>query len=161
MVRRLTSFPTTYKLINEKIAEIRFYYSFSREEEDPEALKLMDEGLLSTDYRYYTFFVTLKDGRGFAFAARTPEFIREAMEKESQISWVESGLLVVSEISVKTLLDALEKCLEDERDYGLEAFGYRSNHTGDFEKWFRFPIGRRLFDFRIAILRRWPVDRRK
>ncbi len=107
-----------YKLINEQIAEVRLYYAFSREEEHPEVLRDIEEGVYVPDYRYYTFLVTMKDGRGYGFAARTPEYIKEQLEREGEIAWVELGLLVVSHISRETLLDALEKVLEEAREYG-------------------------------------------
>jgi hypothetical protein len=156
-VRRLRTFPKKYKLINEKVAEIRFYYAFSREEEDVEFLRMVDAGEVSTDYREYEFFVTLKDGRGFGFAASTPEYLRDYMDKHGERTYVDSGLVIVGEVTVDTILEALEKCLEGEGSYGLEAYGYRQNRMGDIERLFRVGIGRWMLDGRFAILKKWPT----
>ena len=160
-MRALRSFPKQYKLVNERVAEVRFYYAFSREEEDVETQSVLDEGVISTDYRNYDFFVTLKDGRGFGFSAYTPEYIRDYLTKERLISFVDSGIVIVSDISVEALLAGLEKSLEGESTYGLEAFGFRSNKWGDIEKRFRVSLGSRLLDVRVSFLKKWTVYRRK
>jgi hypothetical protein len=160
-MRALRSFPKQYKLVNETVAEVRFYYASSREEEDLETQNALDEGVISTDYRHYDFFVTLKDGRGFGFSAYTPEYIRDYLTQERIISFVDSGIVIVSDISVDALLAALEECLEREYLYGLEAFGYRSNNWGDIEKRFRVDLGSRLLDVRVSFLKKWTVYRRK
>jgi hypothetical protein len=90
-VRRLRTFPRKYRLINQKVAEIRFYYAFSREEEDENFLRLLDTGTVSTDYRGYELFVTLMDGRGFGFAACTPEYLRDYMDKHGERTYVDPG----------------------------------------------------------------------
>ncbi len=152
-MRILRIFPKHFRLVNEKVAEVRLYYAFSPEEEDD----LPGDRNNCVDYRYYDFFVTLKDGRGFGFSAYTPEYIRDYLTREVKSAFVDSGLLILREISVDAFLHALEECLEREYLYGLEAFGYRSNRLGDMEKRFRFGMGNRLIDMRITILKRWPV----
>jgi hypothetical protein len=63
----------------------------------------------------------------------------------------------VSEVTVDTILEALEKCLEGEGYYGLEAYAYRQHRMGDLERWFRVGIGRWMLDARFAVLKKWPT----
>lgn len=156
----MRSFPKLYKLINELVAGIKFYYALSPEDFTLEERALFPE-IETAEYRYYNFFVTLKDGREFGFCAWTPELVREYMEKQKEISFVNSGLLMVSEISIEALLDGLENCLEQAPLYGLEHFGFRSNRQGDVEKRFRLSLGRWMLDMRVTLLEKWPVRQKK
>ena len=127
-MRIVTSFPEQYALVHQKVAELKLYYPLSEEDDDPDVMvsyELTKNGF-KVDYRNYDFSVTLRDGRSFIFTACTPDYVRDFMEREGEISFVESGLLLVREVSLETMLDALEKCLEKEELYGLEHFGIRA-----------------------------------
>lgn len=152
----MRSFPKRYKLINELVAGINFYYALSPDDFTLEGRALYPQ-FETEEYRYYNFFVTLKDGRGFGFCAWTPELVREYMDEQKDISFVNSGLLMVSEISIEALLDTLENCLEQARLYGLEHFGFRSTHLEDVEKRFKLSLGRWMLDMRVTLLKKWPV----
>jgi hypothetical protein len=124
----LSTFPPECPLINQYVKEIRLNYALSRNDEDPSILPVLDEAVehgARVDYRYYDYFVTLKDGRCFGFSACTPEYIRDSLDRSQALSFVESGLVVVAEVTVPALLDALEQCLEKAELYGLEHFGFR------------------------------------
>ncbi|HST04986.1 MAG TPA: hypothetical protein VLQ48_09640 [Chloroflexia bacterium] len=152
----MRSFPKRYKLINELVAGINLYYALSPDDFTLEERTLYPQ-IETAEYRYYNFFVTLKDGRAFGFCAWTPELVREYMDERKELSFVNSGLLMVSEISIEAVLDALENCLDQARLYGLEHFGFRSNRQGDVEKRFKLNLGRRVLDMRVTLLRKWPV----
>jgi hypothetical protein len=79
---------------------------------------------ISPKNQSYDYFVTLKDGRCFGFSAYTPEFLRDYMEREHDISFVDSGIVILSRVTLDSILDSLEKCLDLAKDYGIEHFGY-------------------------------------
>jgi hypothetical protein len=156
----MRSFPKRYKLINKLVAGIHFYYALTPDDFTQEERALYPK-IDAAEYRYYNFFVTMKDGRGFGFCAWTPELVREYMNDQNEISFVNSGLLMVSEISIEALLHALENCLEEAPLYGLEHFGFRSTNLGDVEKRFKLSLGRWLLDMRITLLKKWPVRHKR
>jgi hypothetical protein len=126
----MRQFPERYRLVNDQVAELHLYYPLSADDVTPEDLApsyQFGEGVVleyGFEHGYYDFFVTLRDGRCFGFSAHTPEHLRQSMDDEHELSFVTSGLVVVSEITVEAILDALEKCLDKGGLYGLEHFGY-------------------------------------
>jgi hypothetical protein len=122
----MTTFPEKYKLVNKYVQELRLYYELPSDrqpQEDVMAPNQMTPAIIPED-RSYDYFVTLKDGRCFGFSAYTPEFFRDYMEREHDISFVDSGIVIVRSVTVDSILDSLEKCLYLAKDYGIEHFGY-------------------------------------
>jgi hypothetical protein len=137
--RPITSFPAEFQLINEQVAELYFPHAISPDDYEPEEKaeveRMRAEGLnVDSDYRCCEFWITLKDGQTFGFAAATPEFLRDYMTREnvSVLAW--SGLLVVSEISLDAILKLVEECLSEAPYYGIEHFGYRMSSSSDEEE---------------------------
>jgi hypothetical protein len=65
--------------------------------------------------------VALRDGRAFAFAAYTPAALSKIMGDNGakQLSVVDSGLMIVSQVTTAAILDALNRMLV----IGIERFG--------------------------------------
>jgi hypothetical protein len=134
--RPLTTFPTQFELINEQVSEIYFPHAISPDDYDPEdwaeVEKLRSQGVpVDSDYRVCEFWITLKDGRTFGFQVATPEYLREYMDREKVSNFVSSGLLVVSEVSLDVILEAVEECLSQAPYDGIEHFGYRMSSSSD------------------------------
>ena len=122
----MTTFPEKYPLVNEYVRELRLYYELPSDrepQEDGTPQNQVTPAIFPED-RSYDYFITLKDGRCFGFSAYTPEFLRDYLERENDISFVDSGIVIVSSVTVDAILDSLEKCLHLAKDYGIEHFGY-------------------------------------
>ena len=122
----ITIFPEKFKLVNEYVQELRLYYELPSDREPQEDGTLQNQMIptILPEDRSYDYFVTLKDGRCLGFSAYTPEFLRDYMERDHDISFVDSGIVIVSSVTVDSILDSLEKCLCLAKDYGVEHFGY-------------------------------------
>ena len=125
MGRTITTFPERFMNVRDQVAELHLNHHLSRDEVDPETLAEMDRLGITEDYRIGDLWITLKDGRVFGFQASTPEYLRYYMDRERELSFVSSGLIVVSEMSLEAILHAIEECLSKAEYYGLEHFGYR------------------------------------
>ncbi|MEO5951974.1 MAG: hypothetical protein ABIQ44_05825 [Chloroflexia bacterium] len=81
------------------------------------------------DYRVCEWWAVLKNGKTFGFAVCTPEYARDHIDKElpEYSKWpkalVWSGLILVNEVSLEAIFEALEGCLESSE--GIQQFGYR------------------------------------
>jgi hypothetical protein len=130
---RITTFPKQYKLINEHVQELRLYYEFSLESEAHEDGRRPNHTPSGTNAEggAYDFFITLRDGRCFGFSAYTPEFLRDYMEHDHDISFVDSGIVIVRRVTKDAIMDALEKCFYLAKDYGIEHFGYTCSGEGE------------------------------
>ncbi len=121
-MKDISSFPTQYKRINERVKAIHLPHALSKAEEDP---AVPSELISSDEYRVADFLVSLKNGRAYSFLAATPDFIKETMSAENAKSFVSPGLIPLSEITLESILDAVEHWLAlSENNYiPLEHFG--------------------------------------
>jgi hypothetical protein len=130
-MRTITSFPERFTQINDQVAELFLKHYLSRDEVDPEDLAQYAEwGIQEEEYRICDIWITLKDGRVFGFQPATPEYLREYMERERELAFVSSGLLVISEMTEEAILNAIEQCFSQAPQFPLEHFGYRMS-TGE------------------------------
>jgi hypothetical protein len=141
--RPIITFPAEFQLINEQIAELYFIHAISPDDYEPEEKaeveRMRAEGFnIDSDYRCCEFWITLKDGPTYGFAAATPEFLRDYMTRENVRVLPWAGLQVVSEISLDVILRLVEECLSEAIYFGIEHFGYRmasvSNEEDSAEK---------------------------
>ncbi|MFL5734779.1 MAG: hypothetical protein ACJ78Q_16605 [Chloroflexia bacterium] len=124
-MRTITLFPEQFELVNEQVAEVTFVHALSPEDHDAETLAFMAKEGLHEDYRACDLWIVLKDGRSFGFMAATPEFLRDYMERESALSFVLLGLLVISHLADEAILHALEHSLSQATAYEVESLGFR------------------------------------
>ncbi len=124
----ITSFPARFGHINKQVDTLNLIHALSPDDLDLETQSLLEllvaEGA-NVDYRSCDFYIILKDGSCFGFSACTPEYLRDMMERSGTLSFVEAGLLLVSEMTLEAILTALEEALSSAHYYGLEHFGYR------------------------------------
>jgi hypothetical protein len=71
------------------------------------------------------FFVHLKDGNSYSFTAFTPDNIKQLMEQDNLKSFISPGLVLVQNINLESILDAIEECLKlsKHNKSGLDRFG--------------------------------------
>jgi hypothetical protein len=107
-VRTIVDFPPSYPLVNRFVAEIALPSALSAAEADesldPELVPLID-------YRNTDFFVRLKTGATYLFVACTPDFAADHMARERENAYIETGLVLVREMTIDCLLAAIEACL--------------------------------------------------
>jgi hypothetical protein len=135
MLTQIRDFPAAYPLIREKVDSI-YWYALSKEQEDP---NLDPETASWMDYRYLDYFVGLKNGDTYSFTGHMLDQMREVMEEEGLKSWVEVGGVVLREISIECILDAVENWLAKCEIYGLPNIavlqtrlnGEETKYTGD------------------------------
>lgn len=63
--------------------------------------------------------VALRDGRTFGFTAYTPDALVRLMRDSGQMSLIDAGMMIVREVSLDAVRDALDKMLYA----GIEQFG--------------------------------------
>lgn len=67
-------------------------------------------------------YITLKAGKTYRITVDTPDHLKQSMEKSNRRSHFEEGLILVKEISLECILDAVENLLADNY-YGLPFYG--------------------------------------
>lgn len=125
MTKVVTTFPERFQCITEWAAEFHQIHFLSREDYDPGTRVEADASGWTEEFDYCDFYVRLKDGRAFGFSANTPEGLRAQLNRSRALSLVGPGILVVSELTLEALFEALEEALSSAYLYGLEHFGYR------------------------------------
>jgi hypothetical protein len=121
----IKKFPKQFKHINKRVKKIVIVNALSRADLDEMGI---EEGY-EEDYRVCEWWAVLKNGRIFGFAGATPEYIREHIdrgeypERKPIPALVWSGLILMNEVSLEAIFEALEGCLESSE--GIQQFGYR------------------------------------
>lgn len=124
-MRTITTFSEQWRLANEQVAEVTLIHALSPADHYAETLTWIAELGLNEDYRACELWVVMKDGRTFGFLAATPEYLRDYMERENELSFVSLGLLVVRQITEEAIMNAIETSLSEADTYGVDSLGYR------------------------------------
>ena len=132
MPRSIRSFPPEYTYLNDQVDELCLVHYLSISEMDAEDAALALQR--NEDFSYAEFWIVLKDGRTFGFLAAMPEHLRTHMDREHELSFVSLGLLVVSEVTEKAIMDAVGKCLAKADYHQAEPFGYRMVSPAESEE---------------------------
>ena len=127
--RPITSFPGKYKFLNQEVAKLHLIHAISPDDYDPkdkaEVEKMRAEGInIDEDYRACDLILTMKNGKSYGFMPCTPEYIRDYLDREQERTFVVPGILPVSELTLETILEALEDCIERAPHYHMESFGH-------------------------------------
>ena len=128
-MRKISKFPKQFKLIDKRVKEVVIKHALSREDYSLEDLAFMQENGIAEEYRSCEWWAVLKNRKTFGFWIVTPEFARDYIDKvlpqyeERTQALVSSGLILVNEVSLEAILEALEGCLESSE--GIQQFGYR------------------------------------
>jgi hypothetical protein len=108
-MQSISSFPPGYPLVDQCVRAIVLPHNLS---EDLEAVGVASEQCPATDSGNADFFVETKGGETYSFLACMPDFVECYMERENERSFVSPGLLLVRDISLESILAAVEDCLQ-------------------------------------------------
>lgn len=64
-------------------------------------------------------FMRMKNGQSYSFTAFTPDNAKSFMLAENENAFVSPGLILVRQLSLEAILDALDACLDFQNEYGI------------------------------------------